>query len=144
MASIKIETGLKTYDIEDEHGNVRGQISFNPADINIYPRAQEMQKNVLKWLEDLSLIENIDSDAEMNKKIEEVDKFIKDEVNKLFDDPNTSSVVFGNQNSLSTYKGKTFIERFLLAFIPIIKEETTKELNKSIKHAEKYTSQVTD
>ena len=28
MASIKIETGLKTYDIEDEHGNIRGQITL--------------------------------------------------------------------------------------------------------------------
>ena len=30
MAGIKIETGLKTYDIEDENGNVRGQIGQIP------------------------------------------------------------------------------------------------------------------
>lgn len=144
MSSVKIETGLKTYDIEDEHGNVRGQISFNPADINIYPRAQEMQKNIFKYIDDLNLNDIPESDEEISKKIDEVDKLIKNEINKLFDDPSTSQVVFGNQNSLSTFKGKTFIERFLLAFMPIIQEETTKELNKSIKHAEKYTSQVTN
>ena len=36
MASIKIETGLKTYDIEDEHGNIRGQITLNPKDIGFF------------------------------------------------------------------------------------------------------------
>jgi hypothetical protein len=140
MAGIKIETGLKTYDIEDENGNVRGQISFNPSDINLYPRAQAMQEHIKEYIKELTSIN--ENEVNIVNEFDKVDKLIKSEINTLFDDENASKVVFGNQSALSSYKGVTFVERFLLAFMPIIQKEAEAEFKKSMKHIEKYTKQV--
>lgn len=42
MAKLTINTGIKVLDIEDERGNVRGQISINTSDANLLPRAQTL------------------------------------------------------------------------------------------------------
>ena len=141
MASIKISTGLKTYDIEDEKGNIRGQISFNPSDMNFFVRAQETQKKIEESINSLSAITG-ESEEVIYAEMERVDKDIKEEINRLFDDPHTSEVIFGNQNCLNTLNGVTFVERFLTAFAPIIKADFKAETAKSNKRIEKYTKQV--
>lgn len=142
MASIKIDTGLKTYDIEDSNGTVRGQISFNPTDINFYQRAMEFSEKIDSWLETITSLSDENSENTLADKISESDANVKAQINELFGDENTSKVVFGNQNAFNTLNGVTFIERFLNAFIPIIEEEFKKEEKKSKQHIEKYTSQV--
>nr|DAT78198.1 MAG TPA: hypothetical protein [Caudoviricetes sp.] len=134
MASIKISTGLKVYDIEDEHGNVRGQVSFNPADMGFYERARNFYDEMQ------TLIDSIENDESLQEadKVIEADKRMKERLNELFDDPNASAVVFGNQNCFNTLNGITFVERFLNAFMPIIKDEFAKEKKKSDKRIEKY------
>lgn len=52
MANIKIETGLKVYDIEDENGNVRGQISFNPSDMNFFERAEKIKEKINELMDE--------------------------------------------------------------------------------------------
>ena len=74
MASIKISTGLKVYDIEDENGNVRGQISFNPSDMNFYTRANDMVDNMDKWTLELEEL----NDSELTE------KDIADKVKELY------------------------------------------------------------
>ena len=142
MASIKIETGVNTYDIEDEHGNVRGQISFNPTDMNFYKRAMEFSEAIDSWLADVQHITQKSTDKEVAEEITEFDNKVKSQINELFGDKNTSNVVFGNQNAFNTLNGVTFIERFLNAFMPIIEAEFKKEMDKSKQHIEKYTEQV--
>lgn len=142
MANIKITTGLKTYDIEDEKGNIRGQISFNPSDMNFFTRAQHTQKAIEEAIAQLSEIKTENSEEEIYSIIEKIDLEIKDKLNDLFDDPNTSKVIFGNQNCLNTLNGVTFVERFLMAFAPIIKADFQAEQKKSNKRIEKYTKQV--
>ena len=143
MASIKISTGLKTYDIEDENGHIRGQISFNPSDMNFFERAQNLKDRVTEILDDVKVKQNeIKEEADVAAYISEVDKQIKQEVNTLFDSPNASDVVFGNQNCLNTLNGETFIERFLIAFTPIIQEAFMEEQKKSDARISKYTKQV--
>lgn len=142
MSSIRINTGLKVYDIEDENGNIRGQISFNPADVNFFPRAQAMYDNVMHLIEDIEqLPEDID-EKELVDKLTEYDLAIKKEVDILFDDETASKVVFGNQNCFNTLNGESFIERFLNAFMPVIKKEFEEENKKSVERINKYTSQV--
>lgn len=62
----------------------------------------------------------------------------------LFDDDNASRVVFGNQNCLNTLDGISFVERFLIAFIPIIQKAYNDENKKSGERINKYTSQVSE
>lgn len=138
MASIKVSTGLKVYDIEDENGNVRGQISFNPSDLGFYDRATQFYDDMQTMIES---IENDDSIVGMEK-VSAADKVMKEKLNQLFDDENASKVVFGNQNCFNTLNGVSFVERFLNAFMPIIKKEFEKEQKSSQKRIEKYTKAV--
>ena len=138
MASIKVSTGLKVYDIEDENGNVRGQISFNPSDLGFYDRATQFYDDMQTMIES---IENDDSIVGMEK-VSAADKAMKEKLNQLFDDENASKVVFGNQNCFNTLNSVSFVERFLNAFMPIIKKEFEKEKKNSQKRIEKYTQGV--
>lgn len=138
MASIKVSTGLKVYDIEDENGNVRGQISFNPSDLGFYDRATQFYDDMQTMIDS---IENDDSIVGMEK-VSAADKVMKEKLNQLFDDENASKVVFGNQNCFNTINGVSFVERFLNAFMPIIKKEFEKEQKSSQKRIEKYTKVV--
>ena len=138
MASIKVATGLKVYDIEDENGNVRGQISFNPSDLGFYDRATQFYDDMQTMVDS---IENDDSIVGMEK-VSAADKMMKEKLNQLFDDENASKVVFGNQNCFNTLNGVSFVERFLNAFMPIIKKEFEKEQKNSQKRVEKYTKAV--
>ena len=138
MASIKVSTGLKVYDIEDENGNVRGQISFNPSDLGFYDRATQFYDDMQTMIDS---IENDDSIVGMEK-VSAADKMMKEKLNQLFDDENASKVVFGNQNCFNTLNGVSFVERFLNAFMPIIKKEFEKEQKSSQKRVEKYTKAV--
>ena len=143
MASIKISTGLKVYDIEDENGNVRGQISFNPSDMNFYTRANDMVDNMDKWTLELEELNDSElTEKDIADKVKELDARVKEEINQLFDDENASAVVFGNQNVFNTLNGVSFVERFLTAFMPIIKKEFDKEQKKSNERVSKYTKQV--
>lgn len=138
MASIKVSTGLKVYDIEDENGNVRGQISFNPSDLGFYDRATQFYDDMQTMIDS---IENDDSIVGMEK-VSAADKMMKEKLNQLFDDENASKVVFGNQNCFNTLNGVSFVERFINAFMPIIKKEFEKEQKSSQKRVEKYTKAV--
>lgn len=143
MSSIKISTGLKVYDIEDENGNVRGQISFNPSDMNFYTRANDMVDNMDKWTLELEGLNDSElTEKDIADKVKELDARVKEEINQLFDDENASDVVFGNQNVFNTLNGVSFVERFLTAFMPIIQKEFEKEQKKSNERVSKYTKQV--
>ena len=138
MASIKVSTGLKVYDIDDENGHVRGQISFNPSDLGFYDRATQFYDDMQTMIDS---IENDDSIVGMEK-VSVADKMMKEKLNQLFDDENASKVVFGNQNCFNTLNGVSFVERFINAFMQIIKKEFEKEQKSSQKRVEKYTKAV--
>ena len=137
MASIKLHTGIKSYDIEDEYGNIRGKISFNPADMNFIVRAEKLQENVSALAEKV-MSEQVEDEQGLIKKLEEYDKAIKNEINTLFDDENTSNIVFGNQSCFNTVKGTPLVEEFLNAIIPIIRKDFQKEMEKSKDRISKY------
>lgn len=143
MAQIKLETGLKTYDIVDEKGNIRGQISFNPTDANLMERASRAGKIIDDCFDDLRNFKDDATEQEIQEKMVEIDNIIKDAINMLFDDDNASQVVFGSQNCLNTLNGVTFVERFITAMMPVIQKEIADEQKKSQKKIQKYTTSVT-
>ena len=83
MASIKIETGLKTYDIEDEHGNIRGQITLNPKDMGFFSRAQKMRDKILHYMDSIDWNNNDKTDDEILIIFDATDKIIKKETIKI-------------------------------------------------------------
>lgn len=141
MASIKIETGLKTYDIEDENGNIRGQITINPKDMSFFGKALKMRDTILHYMDNLDVNDSTKSEQQIIEIFDNTDKIIKDEIDKLFGE-GTSITIFGHQSSLSTINGVTFVERFLSAFMPIIQEEFKQEIQNSSARIDKYVSQV--
>ena len=141
MASIKIETGLKTYDIEDEHGNIRGQITLNPKDMGFFSRAQKMRDKILHYMDSIDWNNNDKTDDEILIIFDTTDKIITKEIDDLFGQ-GTSDIIFGTQSSLSTINGISFVERFLTTFMPIIESEFKEELKNSSNRIDKYVSQV--
>ena len=141
MASIKIETGLKTYDIEDENGNIRGQITINPKDMSFFGKAMKMRDTILHYMDNLDVNDSTKTEQQIIDIFDNTDKIIKEEIDKLFGE-GTSIIIFGQQSSLSTINGVTFVERFLSAFMPIIQEEFKQEIQNSSARIDKYVSQV--
>ena len=151
MASIKIATGLKTYDIEDQNGNVRGQISFNPSDMNFIKRLASMEDKLNEYLKEYTDVTDdiVDSEAtesqadDMIKSLElivDYDTQVKRIINETFEDDRVSDVVFGKENCFNIYNGKTFVERFIDGIVPVIKtdvEAASKELDDKMS---KYTA----
>lgn len=141
MSSIKINTGLKTFDIEDEYGNILGQISINPSDINLFEKANKARENILKQI---STIDDMDSDKMSNediyKVLQDTDKFIKAEIDNLLG-AGVSDIVFKG-NCLNTVNGITLAENFLSAILPIIQQEINKEVSKSEERMSKYLDTV--
>ena len=140
MASFKINTGIKTYDIENENGEVIGTIKINTTDINMFHRAKETQERIKQLVDEVTA--NVSSDEDVINATYECDQKIKAEINQLFDDENLSNVVFGNQSCLNTLDGVTFVERFLNMVMPTIQADFQSEMAKSSDRVKKYTSQV--
>ena len=109
-----------------------------PSDLGFYDRATQFYDDMQTMVDS---IENDDSIVGMEK-VSAADKMMKEKLNQLFDDENASKVVFGNQNCFNTLNGVSFVERFLNAFMPIIKKEFEKEQKNSQKRIEKYTKAV--
>ena len=51
MSKLTLNTGVKTYDIEDENGNPLGTINIHPSDFNIGKRALEAQKKITEYID---------------------------------------------------------------------------------------------
>lgn len=145
MATIKIETGVKVFDIENESGELLGQLRVNPSDLNFFPRADKFKKNIQNWFDTVQEMNNDELTEDMIlSKMEELDESIKHEVNVLFDDENASRTVFGNQSVFNTFNGVSFIERFLSSILPVIEECMRDEVNKSMEKINKYKGMVSE
>lgn len=153
MASIKIATGVKTYDVEDQNGNVRGQIKFNPSDINFIKRLTEMEDKLDEYMSKYSELNNdvVSSPESDNVESEAMkalaalnfyDKQAKKVINETFDDDHLSDVIFGSESCFNILNGETFMERFLNGVIPVIKEDVEKATKNINEHVSKYTAQI--
>lgn len=139
MEKIKISTNRKEYQICDENDNELGVIKVDVTDFNFFARTKETEavvEKTLRELEELAAkeISNEDNLMEFTK----LDEKIKKQLNYMFD-YDVSSVVFGNQHCLSLGNGELFLERFMTAIVPVIKNDIAKEQRKSKQKISKYT-----
>ncbi|MDF2804519.1 MAG: hypothetical protein K0S61_4424 [Anaerocolumna sp.] len=144
MSKLTLNTGVKTYDIEDETGKPLGTISIYPNDFNIGKRAKETQIKIGAYIDSAELLATQDGE-EAIEQISELDINIKSELDYLFNSE-ISKTVFGNLHCLDVNpnNGKYFIENFLDMIIPVINSELDNSLKASKKRVDKYTSQVID
>ena len=141
MSKLTLNTGVKTYDIEDENGKMLGTISIYPNDFNIGKRAMEVQKKIVEYITSAEQIA-VENDESAIEQITEIDNKIKEQLDYLFNS-DVSKTVFSGLHCLNvTEDGRYFIERFLEMIMPVINSELDKSLKASQKRVNKYTSQV--
>lgn len=109
-------------------------IYVNLTDINILTRANKAKENIEKAFEKFEINEN-----SAIEQIEQADKYIREQVNYIFD-YDVSQAVFGNAFATASVGKKFYIEAFLDAILPLIKER----IEASTKEAEKRVSKYTD
>lgn len=133
---IKINDGLKTYDIVNQDDKLLGQFSFNPSDTNIVHRHAE----VVDALEKIEIPDRQESDIESTLK--SIESVIFERINYLLgaDVSNTFFSIMGPLTPLAN--GQFFIETVLDAIGQAIQSETgerVKKINNKIsKHTSKY------
>ena len=143
MAKITLETGVKTYDIEDEKGSLLGTISIHPNDLNIGKRAYDGGNKIQELIDSMAEVSEGDSTEDTINKIDSVDKAIKEQLDYIFDAP-VSETIFKNLNCLSVSNGKYLVENFLDMMLPVINQSLDEGIKGAEERVKKYTSQVTE
>lgn len=144
-STIIIDDGLKTYEIKNRKGKVLGTFSFNPSDVNIVYRYNE----VLKDLEKLDIcFENVDEQTGRTEEeviaenLKKLDSVVYEKINYLLGEDVAESFfsIMGPFSPLSS--GKYFIESVMEAIAQAIRKETgvrVKKMNSKIqRHTQKY------
>lgn len=136
---LKIDRGLKSYEVKDLDDTLLGTIYVNPADFGIAARLEEARRAIQQLADGLAS----DADADVDKIIE-ADKLIKEQVNYIFGS-DASSVFFKGVSALALLPdGSMAFEKVLQAAVPIIEDAVGKAIKASQmrvqKHAGAYTN----
>lgn len=136
---IKIDDGLKTYDIQNLDGKVLGSFSFNPSDTNIIHRHAE----VVEALEKLELdISTNEEEINLDEAFKAFEKVVYEKINYLLnaDVAKDFFSIMGPFSPLAS--GQFFVESVINAIGQAIQAETgerVKKINSKInKHTSKY------
>lgn len=136
---LKIDRGLKSYEVKDLDDTLLGTIYVNPADFGIAARLEEACRAIQQLADGLAS----DADADVDKIIE-ADKLIREQVNYIFGS-DASSVFFKGVSALALLPdGSMVFEKVLQAAVPIIEDAVGKAIKASQmrvqKHAGAYTN----
>lgn len=134
---LKIDRGLKSYEVKDIDGTLLGTLYVNPADIGIAARLEEARRAIQQLADGLAADAGVDQ-------IIEADKLIKEQVNYIFGS-DASSVFFKGVSALALLPdGSMVFEKVLQAAVPIIEDAVGKAIKASQmrvqKHAGAYTN----
>lgn len=142
MARLKINTGAKNYEIEDEKtGKILGTITIYPNDFNLGKRIKDAEKNIFALVSEAETIANDEAknNEDIANDIYELDCKIKEQLDYMFNS-NVSETVFKGLNCLNLNNGKYFAERFLEMIVPVITKELEASTKASNNRINKYTS----
>lgn len=130
---LKIDRGLKSYDVTDADGTQLGKVFINPADLGIYARLDEARRNIQELASGLT-------DAFGVEDIAKVDKAIKEQINYIFGS-DASAVFFQGVSSLALLPdGALVFEKVLLAVVPMIEDAVGDAVKASKKRVAKHTA----
>ena len=129
---LKIDRGLKSYEVKDIDGTLLGTLYVNPADIGIAARLEEARRAIQQLADGLAA----DADAGVDQIIE-VDKLIREQINYIFGS-DASSVFFKGVSALALLPDGTMVfEKALQAAVPIIEDAVGKAVKASQKRVQK-------
>ena len=133
---IIIDDGLKTYELVNKDKKVLGEISFNPTDVNIAKRYED----VVKQLEKINIDVNVEDQELIAKELKKVDEIISKQINYLIgtDIADTLFAIMGPYSLMSS--GQFYIEYIMEVIGKIISQETGVRVKKMNKHIQKHTS----
>ena len=141
---IKLDAGIKTFEIEFVDRGVTAEIAFNPSDPDLAVRFSKFQENVdkkLKTLTDIELNEDgTAKDLSFVKNIEEINEVICRELDYALGNE-ISKTLFQFCNPMAPINGKYFIVQFMEAIAPVIRENIQGEKKALKKHLNKYAKQ---
>lgn len=130
---LKIDRGLKSYEVKDIDGTLLGTLYVNPADFGIAARLEEARRAIQQLADGLA----VDADADVDKIIE-ADKLIREQINYIFGS-DASSVFFKGVSALALLPDGTMIfEKALQAAVPIIEDAVGKAVKASQKRVQKH------
>ena len=129
---LRIDQGVRRYEVKDQDGTLIGEVRFNPADLGMAARAEEA-KNTLS-----ALVESIPPDAGVEI-LSEIDQKVKAQFDYIFGSP-VSAVFFSGVSSLAVCAdGSLVMENVMEAIGPIIEEAQRAALEASSKRVTKHT-----
>lgn len=136
---LKIDRGLKSYEVKDIDDTLLGTIYVNPADFGIAARLEEARRAIQQLADGLAA----DADADVDKIIE-ADKLIREQINYIFGS-DASSVFFKGVSALALLPDGTMVfEKALQAAVPIIEDAVGKAIKASQMRVQKHTGAYTN
>lgn len=131
--AIKLDLGLRRYDLEDVDGNPIGTISFNPSDPGLLPRFETARDNIVA-------ITKQATDVNSAAKIDELDKQIQAQLDYAFGSP-VSRVLFASVSALAICEdGTLVVEHILDGLLPLIEKAMPAATAATNARAAKYTA----
>lgn len=136
MAMLKIDLGLKSFEVCDTDGNTLGTIRFNPSDPGLLPRWKDAEKRVRE------LASTPEGEYDTADGLAMLDREVKAQIDHAFGTP-VSEVFFQQVSSLAICKdGSMVLDHVLQAVEPIILEaQKTAQANSEARikaHTGKY------
>ena len=128
---LKIDRGLKSYEVKDIDGTLLGTLYVNPADIGIAARLEDARRAIQQLADGLAADAGVDQ-------IIEADKLIREQINYIFGS-DASSVFFKGVSALALLPDGTMVfEKALQASVPIIEDAVGKAVKASQKRVQKH------
>ena len=128
---LKIDRGIKSYEVKDIDGTLLGTLYVNPADIGIAARLEEARRAIQQLADGLAADAGVDQ-------IIEADKLIREQINYIFGS-DASSVFFKGVSALALLPDCTMVfEKALQAAVPIIEDAVGKAVKASQKRVQKH------
>ncbi|KJF41179.1 hypothetical protein TQ39_02960 [Ruthenibacterium lactatiformans] len=136
MAMLKIDLGLKSFEVCDTDGNTLGTIHFNPSDPGLLPRWKDAEKRVRE------LASTPEGEYDTADGLAMLDREVKAQIDHAFGTP-VSEVFFQQVSSLAICEdGSMVLDHVLQAVEPIILEaQKTAQANSEARikaHTGKY------
>lgn len=136
MSKLKFNSGIKTYEIEEENtGELLCVLKINTTDINMMNKLSVLGDKIQECIPDGSKIESINDLVEVDTKIREL-------IDDAFNEKISEKLFKGSSCISPSSDGSTLVERFIEMVSPVIASDFEEAIKKSNERISKYTDQV--
>lgn len=137
--NLTIATGIKEYDITDEHGNVKYSVAFNPTDPNFAERLYAVFSDLDKKDEELhKRIKEENDHIKLFEIARQMDSEMRQMVNSVLGD-DVCTPIFGSVSVYAIGDGLPLWANFLLAIMSEMDDALDREQKAANPRIKKYT-----